>query len=330
MQIICPKCEFAREVADDQIPPRSVVATCPQCGLKFRFRELPDEHAAPQDGAPAPSEPGAGADVVPPGTYGPDGRTAERLQQPERKEKPAELSAAERYLASKHDAENGKGSASGSPGSEPSGSESPGPVQVEVPFEDLENFGFFSGMAQTIRRACFSPRLFFSVMPLRGLVRPLVFGLLVVEFMFVVSAFWQLSGVPDLTSIMMEHQGMQPPSAEQTLNPLTLFVVMPLGYVFNLLLSTLVVHAVLAIVGGAKRGFEGSFRVMAYAYAPLVLGAVPFGLVPAAFWSLAISIIGLKHMHSTDYARSVLAHVAIFLIMALLYFVPMFPAPPAG
>jgi len=96
------------------------------------------------------------------------------------------------------------------------------------------------------------------------------------------------------------------------------------------MLSTVVVHGVLSIVGGARRGFEGSFRVMAYAYAPLILGIIPFGILPAALWSLTISVIGLKSMHSTDYPRSILAHLAVFLVMALLYFVPMIPHTPAG
>lgn len=144
------------------------------------------------------------------------------------------------------------------------------------------------------------------------------------------TAFWQLAGVPDFSSLMMELQGTTPLTPEEALNPLLVFIVIPFAYLFNLLLSTVVIHGVLSIVGGAKRGFEGSLRVMAYAYAPLILGAIPFGIVPAAFWSLTVSVIGLRYMHSTDYGRAILAHLAVFLVLSLFYFLPMVQASPAG
>jgi hypothetical protein len=196
-------------------------------------------------------------------------------------------------------------------------------VQVEVPFEDLEHFGFFSGMAQTIRRACLSPKLFFQVMPLRGLARPLVFGLLVMELVMVMSALWQLSGVPSITTMAMEAQGMAPPTAKETLDPVQLFVMVPLLFVFNLFLSTALVHGVLSIVRGGARGFEGTFRVLAYSYAPVILGIVPFGLLPGGLWSLVVTIIGLRHMHSTSYSKAILAYVVQLVGFAILYFLPV-------
>lgn len=349
MLITCPSCEFTQSVADDKIPPRSKVATCPQCELRFQFRELPDEPESAQKKAqtisqpiqtptaptraPAQdSEPEQEITPEPPPYYGPDGRGLDKPQldqpledQPEEHADDNEgLSAAERYLASK-----------GSEADEPETfkntkiDQARGPMQVEVPFEDLENFGFFAGMFHTIKRACMSPRLFFSVMPLKGLIRPFIFGLLVTEFMFIMTAFWQLTEVPSFSSMMMEIQGGQQLSPEETLNPMLLFLALPLVYLFNLLLNTLIAHGVLTLIGGAKRGFEGTFRVMAYSYAPLVLGFIPFGIIPAAFWSLAISVIGIKNMHSTDYGRTILAHLVIFVVLALLFFVPMGAIPPA-
>lgn len=48
MDITCPNCQFSRQVPDDKIPSRSVNATCPQCGTKFRFRK-PEEAIRPDD-----------------------------------------------------------------------------------------------------------------------------------------------------------------------------------------------------------------------------------------------------------------------------------------
>ncbi|WP_419787538.1 YIP1 family protein [Pseudodesulfovibrio sp.] len=54
MQIICPECQFAREVDETKIPPRSQVATCPKCHTKFKFRELPEEDVPSDQNAEQP------------------------------------------------------------------------------------------------------------------------------------------------------------------------------------------------------------------------------------------------------------------------------------
>lgn len=36
MKILCPQCEFSRDVPDDRLPSTAVIATCPRC--KYRFR----------------------------------------------------------------------------------------------------------------------------------------------------------------------------------------------------------------------------------------------------------------------------------------------------
>ncbi|AGW14597.1 YIP1 family protein [Megalodesulfovibrio gigas] len=67
MQIVCPKCQFARELPDDKVPANAKVATCPRCKIKFQFRELPDEAAAPAapPARPAGTPPAAGTPPPP-------------------------------------------------------------------------------------------------------------------------------------------------------------------------------------------------------------------------------------------------------------------------
>ncbi len=43
MKIVCPHCNFSREVADSQVPDRPVKVTCPKCQQGFSF----DKNAAP-------------------------------------------------------------------------------------------------------------------------------------------------------------------------------------------------------------------------------------------------------------------------------------------
>ncbi len=48
MLIRCPRCHFDREIDMSQIPPNAVMATCPRCGTRFRFRN--------NDGSPLDDE----------------------------------------------------------------------------------------------------------------------------------------------------------------------------------------------------------------------------------------------------------------------------------
>lgn len=308
MIITCPKCQFARNIPDEQIPPRSKVATCPSCEHRFQFREIAED---------------TDTSTLDDLTSTDDNNNANDSSNFEAKREVTQAQAqdaAAAYLAARQK----KTKTQDEP---PQGPETSEPLQVEVPFEDLEHFGFFAGMYQTIRRTCLSPKLFFSVMPLRGLIRPMVFGLMVTEFVLIMSAFWQLSGVPDLTTIFMEQQGMAPLSPQETLNPMLLFVMVPLLYLFELFLSTAVIHGVLSILKSGKRGFEGTFRVMAYCQAPVILSALPFGTILAVPWSLAVTFIGLKYMHSTDYPHVALAFAALVAVFGVVFFLPMLTMP---
>lgn len=55
MLIRCPRCHFDREIDMSQIPPSAVMATCPRCGTRFRFR---NNDGSPVDDGLFPDENG--------------------------------------------------------------------------------------------------------------------------------------------------------------------------------------------------------------------------------------------------------------------------------
>ena len=60
MKIVCPHCNFSREVADEKIPDRPVKVTCPQCHQGFAFHK-----AAAMAGADFTFDEAAAADTSP-------------------------------------------------------------------------------------------------------------------------------------------------------------------------------------------------------------------------------------------------------------------------
>lgn len=201
---------------------------------------------------------------------------------------------------------------------------------VKPPFEDLERFGFFPGLFETIKRIVLAPRMFFDVMPLgNGIGRPMVFALLIIL-------------IHDLFNSIYIYAGLVPPPQinGQTAEFMTDSLGMQMGLV--LLLSPVagavalfaaawLYHAVLSILRAANGGFEATFRAVAYSTPPLLLGLIPEvntfvqqgSLIASSSWFMVLVIIAWKHLHRTTYLKAGLTIVLPVLVMMVLVFFSM-------
>lgn len=192
-------------------------------------------------------------------------------------------------------------------------------TEVEVPWERLDHFGFYQGFLQTLKRAMFQAPLFFRYMPIdRGTFRPLGFAVLITTFQGVLTMLWQMlgfqmalpneAGVPDDLG-MMFMGGMS----------IGMLIAYPIIAVISVYIGSAIYHVMLMIFQSASGGFEGTFRAVAYGNAPMILGVIPFvGPIIGAIWGLVVTVIGLKNIHQSSYARVILALVAPFFVLFLL------------
>lgn len=82
-------------------------------------------------------------------------------------------------------------------------------------------------------------------------------------------------------------------------------------------------HLGLMLVGGAKNGFNATFRAIAYAQGPILFGVVPFcGAYAATFWVLVLVVIGLAKVHRITYGRAIGALAAQYAMVCCLCCVP--------
>jgi hypothetical protein len=73
--------------------------------------------------------------------------------------------------------------------------------------------------------------------------------------------------------------------------------------------------------GGQHAGFRATYRVMAYASAPDLVGWVPgVGLVVDVVWAVVLGTIGLRVMHHTSTRRALLVVVLSFFLSWVLLF----------
>ncbi|MDY7001996.1 MAG: zinc-ribbon domain-containing protein [Thermodesulfobacteriota bacterium] len=322
MEITCPNCSFTRQVADEKIPSGSVFATCPKCKHRFRFKELEftiEEPPEPTESAPAEEPVGsAPQESVGSSSEGPAGPM----------DAEAFLGEAEPQGPTDSPFEDGPAQdeeqAQGAYGFQAEHRFGPGPDVEQPPWEKLDEYGFFSGLTQTVKRAMLHPIRFFDSMPVGvGLGKPLIFYLLLGEFHVACQMLWQLLGLSAMMTMTGRHEAME--MGMTGLGPIALLILYPILLALGLFLSTAVSHVLLLLLRAASAGFEGTFRAMAYSAAPMVLAVVPIlGPFTGAVWSMVIMIIALKYIHQTTYTRIGLAFLVPVMVLILAAMVVSF------
>jgi hypothetical protein len=188
----------------------------------------------------------------------------------------------------------------------------PGPP----PWEQRADLGVLTAFFTTVGRILTRPRAFFGGLSPDGPVATVLL-------------FWVLTALPPLmvggagTHDFLERLpaliNVDPASIPFHF-PLWVFVVaLPLLQLGALLSAVLLVHAMLALLGGAKGGLAGSLRAAGYASAPALVGLVPLvgGLV-AGLWVGILQYFALWKVHRTDHTRLVLAYLLpAFIAIAL-------------
>jgi hypothetical protein len=96
-------------------------------------------------------------------------------------------------------------------------------------------------------------------------------------------------------------------------------VLSPLIILAALYVNAAIIHLGLIMVGGAKRGFTATLRVIGYSEAAAIFYLVPFlGMAVGGIWGLVIIIGGLSGAHGISGWRVVWAYVLLFIIFAAI------------
>jgi len=200
-----------------------------------------------------------------------------------------------------------------------------------VPFEDLPRHGFFPGMWATIRMVLTAPAAFFRVMPSSGgMAKPLIFHLLLAEFMVVCQYLWSLAGIGATAEYLGSSEFMDMGLGLAQVAPILLFIVYPLLLVLRLMIMTGIIHLLLKLIRSDAGGGEATFRVLCYSAAPLILGVIPgVGPLIGGVWSIGLTVIGLKEAHRTRYSASLFA-VLVPVLMLLAALLGLLQSMPKG
>lgn len=182
------------------------------------------------------------------------------------------------------------------------------------PWEQRERYGLLNGLYLTSREVLFGPGRFFHRMPTRlGLVQPLLFGVAVTVVASFFDFLWSLAGGSAQQLFHLQDLGglLRAPVAFGIL-----WVLSPLVALVQIVVRAALFHLCLMVVGGARMGFEATFRVVAYSRAAVVIALLPFcGGIIGFVWEIAATVVGLARIHEVEEWRPLLA---VILPVALL------------
>jgi hypothetical protein len=183
-----------------------------------------------------------------------------------------------------------------------------------TPWERRDELGVWVGWSRTLTQALFEPsRLFASARLDRGGAQ-VGFAVLTGTVFWIVGQLIERAlqaATREQTRRMLEQLrsrlGLDPQawsmveSLQAKVTPAVFFgllVLAPVLVFVALYLNALVTHGAALLLGQAKRGFPATLAACAYAFAPLVLLALPqCGSIVALVWTAVLTGVGLKEMH---------------------------------
>ena len=180
-------------------------------------------------------------------------------------------------------------------------------AQSGLPWDRRQELGFFPAFFETLKLVLLNPTVAFTNMKSEGgLAEPLIYALIggscgfLCYFLFsiMMSSFGVMSDRNALAGIMGLGVG-------------TFFILIfiPVFLTIGLFIGSAILHLCLTLVGGAKRTFETTFRVVCFcagsAY-PLMIVPICGGFI-SGIWHIVIECIGLSRAHETTIGKAVLA-----------------------
>jgi len=179
----------------------------------------------------------------------------------------------------------------------------------------------------TIRDVLFEPHLTFPRMPVDGRLLPPTMFLLLLQF--TVGLVSYAIGISlELVQLPYYSQAFSRSEELRNLNfPIWIFfILIPGAFIlwvaiwlgFNFLIAG-VHHLVLMMLGGAKKGYDATYKVVCYSYSAQVFNLIPicggFAVLPFFFVS---SIIGLSKVHGIEGWKASVAMLAPYVLCCLM------------
>ena len=175
--------------------------------------------------------------------------------------------------------------------------------------------GFFNGLFKTVNEVLFRPSAFFKKMPVAGgLTDPLLYAMIVGTVGLLFLSVWHLVLHDPMQSFVTPEMSAAGRGISGNVASPLGTVMMPFVLILWLFIVSGMLHLFVMIVGGAKAGFEATFRVVSYSVSPFLFLVIPYcGVVITPLWALSLFMIGIRDAHETTGGKATAAVLFPFL-----------------
>jgi len=185
----------------------------------------------------------------------------------------------------------------------------------KTPWEDRAANGFFNSLFKTVNEVLFNPSAFFKKMPvIGGLTDPLLFAMIIGTVGLLFLSIWHLLLHDPMQSFMTPEMSEAGRGISSNVGSPLGTAMIPFLLIIWLFIVSGMLHLFVMIVGGAKAGFEATFRVVSYSVSPFLFMIVPYcGVLITPLWALSLLMIGIRDAHETTGGKATAAVLFPFL-----------------
>jgi len=188
------------------------------------------------------------------------------------------------------------------------------PAWSGTPWERREQIGFFPALVETTQQALTGPEAFFRGMPVTGgITAPLLYGVLIGYVGLVASTLYSVvfsmtfGGLGTLARQGGPFERMAP-LLEGGTNVIFNLVFGPVLIAVGLFIVSGILHLMILLLGGARRDFEATFRVVSYSGAASIIEILPVcGWLIARVYFVVLATIGLAHAQGISKGKAAAA-----------------------
>ncbi|MCL1915873.1 MAG: zinc-ribbon domain-containing protein [Desulfovibrionaceae bacterium] len=297
MRIQCPECGFVREMSETAIPASASFATCPKCGVRFRFRADPPEASV---------------------------RAAQRKSRPAQKPEEEEIWASMEEMSAgdekeipgdrERDGENARKASRAYQRSAGGGRTtllSPG---GSAPWECPGGFLRFSGFWRTLVLLAKDNRTFFAGLNPFSSILPSWLFLLLCNAPFIVSMIMnidqvtiQAPGTGEIVSLV-SHVGL-PEFVGLILAQISLYQ----------FIGSLVIYCTVRLIAPKEASFRLTFKVFAYSRMPMLFIVLPM-IGPWLAWILStvLLFLGMRRACRLSWSKTVLSVTPLLVLTFII------------
>jgi len=186
-------------------------------------------------------------------------------------------------------------------------------------WDERDRIGFAAAFVETTRQVLTAPTGFFRSMPVTGgFGSPLLYAVIAGWIGLAAAAFYQAIWISIVGPAALPF-GLDRGELAFALDWLESWagliaqvVFGGISVVITVFVGSGILHLMLLLLGGARRGFEATFRAVCFSQATALLLLIPLFLIPfcgilGVVWCLALYVIGLAQAHQIGYGQSLAA-----------------------